>query len=135
MPPHPYPLWEDRPLLEGGRPKKVPLGTRTDRCEDLLGLGVALRTLLREDEVPVYLHLEDPATRRDYLQVGYLMLEFGQQLVRQTDGSRCVASLSAVLDGYLHDPSLRGRLRFSRACRTLVSGYQEKQEVSMGIWI
>ena len=74
----------------------------TDRGQDLLGLGVAPRGLLRVDEVSVHDHLEDPATRRGDLQIGDLVLELGEQLVRQTDGSRCVASLSAVLDRYLH---------------------------------
>lgn len=70
--------------------------------EDLVGVGVASGRLLRIDEVPVHDDFEGPAPRGDDLEVRDLVLELFQQPLRQTDGSRRVASLSAVLDRDLH---------------------------------
>ena len=61
-------------------------------------LRVAARRLLRVHEVPVHLDLEHAPARRDEDEIGDLALELLQQPLRQTDGSRCVASLGAVLD-------------------------------------
>jgi hypothetical protein len=73
------------------------------------------RGLLRVDEVSIDDHLKDAALGRDDPEVGYLVFELGKQLVRQTDGSRCVPSLGAVLDGYLH------RAKFTALVAVLLS--------------
>jgi hypothetical protein len=67
---------------------------------------VAAGGLLRVDEVTVDDDFVDAAARRDQLEIGDLVFELFQQALRQTDGSRCVASLSAVFDRYLHRSSL-----------------------------
>lgn len=66
-------------------------------------LGVPSRCFLRIDEVAVHRDLVDPPTRRDDLHIRDLVFELCEQKVRQTDGSRPVASLCAVLDHDLHD--------------------------------
>jgi hypothetical protein len=65
---------------------------------------------LRVDEIPIQLDLEYPSARRDQDDLVQLALELFKYPLRQTDGSRCVASLGAVLDGYLHAPTLVHRL-------------------------
>ena len=69
-------------------------------------VAVATGRFLRIEEVPVGHDLEDAAPRWDEGDVLDIVLELLQQPLRQTDGSRCVASLSAVLDRDLHDVNL-----------------------------
>lgn len=64
------------------------------------------RGLLRVEEMAVDHDLEDPTSGWDQRYVFDVVLELLQQPLRQTDGSRCVASLSAVLDRDLHDVNL-----------------------------
>jgi hypothetical protein len=71
-------------------------------------LRVASGLLLRIDEVVVDDDLEHSPTRRDKDQIFDLVFELFQYPLRQTDGSRCVASLRAVFDGDLHPTSLGG---------------------------
>ncbi len=69
-------------------------------------LGVTAGRLLGEDELVVKGDLEHAPSGRDDHDVVQVVLELFQQPLRQTDGSRCVPSLSAVLDGYPHEASL-----------------------------
>jgi hypothetical protein len=66
-------------------------------------VAVAAGRFLGIEEMPVGHDLEDAAPRRNEGDVLDIALELLQQPLRQTDGSRCVASLSAVLDRDLHD--------------------------------
>jgi hypothetical protein len=65
-------------------------------------LGVATRDLLRINEIVVEGNLEDSAAGRHDDDLAEDMLELGKNLFRQTDGSRRIASLSAVLDRDFH---------------------------------
>ena len=67
-------------------------------------LGVAAGRLLREDELIVHDDLEHASDRGDQDELGQFVLELLQQPFRQTDGSRRVASVLAVLDRDLHRP-------------------------------
>ncbi len=69
-------------------------------------LGMAPGGFLGVHEVAVDGHLIGATARRDQLQITDLMFELGQQQLRQTDGSRCVTSLCAVFDRYLHTRKL-----------------------------
>ena len=80
--------------------------SRPDRIEYFVGVGVTLRSLLRVHQVAVHNHLISTTPRRDDLQIRDLLFELFEQAFRQTDGSRCIASLSAVFDRYLHGPIL-----------------------------
>jgi hypothetical protein len=53
-------------------------------------------------ELAVHHDFEDTARRRDERQVFDLVFELLEDALRQTDGSRCVASLGAVFDRDLH---------------------------------
>jgi hypothetical protein len=59
---------------------------------------VSPRLLLGKREAIVDFDLEDPSPGRDEDEVGDVVLELFQQPFRQTDGSRSVASLRAILD-------------------------------------
>jgi hypothetical protein len=74
-------------------------GSLPHDLQDLVGLGVAARRFLRVDEVAVEYDLEDPSARGNDCDVRDRVLKLFQQAFRQTDGSRCVSSLSAVFDG------------------------------------
>jgi hypothetical protein len=68
-------------------------------------LCVPPRRLLGIDEIAVQLDLEGASARgrdRDFFQI---VLEFLENPLRQTDGSRCVPSFGAVLDAYSHRPA------------------------------
>ena len=67
---------------------------------------MAAGRLLRIREVAVDLDLEDAAPRGDQRDVRQVLLEFFEDPLRQTDGSRTVPSLSAILDRDTHDCSL-----------------------------
>ena len=69
-------------------------------------LGVSTGPLLRGDQLAVDLDLEDAAARRQDHEICYLVFELFEYPLRQTDGSRRVASLSAVFDAYLHSSNL-----------------------------
>jgi hypothetical protein len=58
--------------------------------------------LLRIDQVPITDDLEYAAAGRDQCEIGDVVFELLQQPLRQTDGSRCVASLGAVFDRKFH---------------------------------
>jgi len=89
---------------------------------------VTTRCLLGIDQLAVDGDLEDAAARRDDDEILYVVLELLQQPLRQTDGSRCVASLGAVLDRDLHDRSLRAsRLPEPPLCRTLEPGNRPQE--------
>jgi hypothetical protein len=63
---------------------------------------VAARGFLRIDEIVVENNFEDsPAGRHDD-DLAQVVLELGKNLFRQTDGSRRIASLGAVLDRDSH---------------------------------
>jgi hypothetical protein len=68
---------------------------------------VATGGLLGRNEFAVDGDLEDSTARGLYHEVRDFLLELFEDLGRQTDGSRSVASFSAVLDPYLHRSSLR----------------------------
>jgi hypothetical protein len=59
---------------------------------------MAPRGLLRIDELVSDHDLERPSPGWDDYHLIQMVFELGQNLLRQTDGSRRVASLSAVLD-------------------------------------
>lgn len=59
--------------------------------------------LLRVHELTVDHNLENPTGRWDDIEVFYLVLELGEQLIRQTDGSRRITSFGAILDGDFHN--------------------------------
>ena len=63
---------------------------------------------LRIDQLAVQLHLEDPAPRGNQDNLSQGVFELFEYPLRQTDGSRRVPSLSAVLDRDLHRNSLLG---------------------------
>ena len=71
---------------------------------------VTTRLFLGVDELVVEGYLEHTAPRRRQNELVEIVLELLQQPLRQTDGSRCVSSLSAVLDRYPHNPSLGASL-------------------------
>ena len=60
--------------------------------------GVALR----EDVLAVDAHLEDSTRGGADRQALYLVFELLEDAVRQTDGTWCIASGSAVFDAYFH---------------------------------
>jgi LemA protein len=64
---------------------------------------VASGRLLRVHELTVDHNLENPTGRWDDIEVFYLVLELGEQLIRQTDGSRRITSFGAILDGDFHN--------------------------------
>jgi hypothetical protein len=74
--------------------------------------------LLREDEVAVHRDFEDTATRRFDDEVRDVVFELFEDPLRQTDGSRCVASFAAVLDAYVHGPESTGSSRRHVRVRT-----------------
>jgi hypothetical protein len=59
------------------------------------------------DELVIDRDLEHPAPRRNEHELGDVLLKLLQQPLRQTDGSRTVASLSAVLDRDVHGGECR----------------------------
>jgi hypothetical protein len=63
---------------------------------------VSARRLLGKDEFAVHGDFEDTATRRFDDEARDVVLELFEDPLRQTDGSRCVASLAAVLDVNVH---------------------------------
>jgi hypothetical protein len=63
---------------------------------------VATRGLLRIDKIVVEGNLEDSAAGRHDDDLTEDVLELGKNLFRQTDGSRRIASLGAVLDRNFH---------------------------------
>jgi hypothetical protein len=63
---------------------------------------VLARFLLGIDEFAVQLDLEDAAPRGDQQDLVQGVFELFEYALRQTDGSRCIPSLGAVFDGYLH---------------------------------
>jgi hypothetical protein len=66
---------------------------------DLTLLGKSTQGELREHELAVPAYLEGPSSRLHELSLDTeRCLEFS----RQTGGQRTVASLNAILDGYLH---------------------------------
>ena len=69
---------------------------------NLLKLRKAAQLFLAEDAAAIQVDLEDPAPRGDDLQRGDLVLVSVQDLLRQTDGFRKIASGGAVLDADLH---------------------------------
>jgi hypothetical protein len=73
-----------------------------DDPRDVLVLLEPAFGLLRRDELVVDRDLEDASRRGDQRQVRDLVLELVQQQLRQTDGSRRVASLGAIFDRDLH---------------------------------
>jgi hypothetical protein len=72
----------------------------------LVEVGVPAGLLLGVDEIVVHDDLEDAAPARDERELGDVVLVLFQQPLRQTDGSRGVASLSAVLDRDPHGASV-----------------------------
>jgi hypothetical protein len=70
--------------------------------ENLVVFGVAPRRFLREDRLPTEGHLEGPSPGGDDRDLRDLVLELGQNALRQTDGSRRVASLNAIIDDKFH---------------------------------
>ena len=76
-------------------------------------LGVTAGRFLGEDELVVQCDLEHAPSGRDEHDVVQVVLELFQQPLRQTDGSRCVASLGAVLDRYPHGTSLGSLFAYS----------------------
>jgi len=86
-----------------------------DLVEDGVWVGVTPRRLLGIDQRAVDDHLEDAALAGDQDQVRDGVLELGQDLGRQTDGTVGVASDRAVFDADPHpDPPL-ARLDARRA--------------------
>jgi len=73
---------------------------------DEIGLAVAAGLLLGIDEFTVQLDLEHTPAGWDQDDLVEVVLELFKYPLRQTDGSRCVASLSAVFDGDLHASTL-----------------------------
>jgi len=69
-------------------------------------LGVASCGLLRVDEPPVDYDFEHAAFGREHDELFDALVELLQQAFRQTDGSRRVASLGTVFNGYLHAGSV-----------------------------
>ncbi len=74
-------------------------------------LGVLLGLFLRVHEPLVDRHLEDASPRGDQRQAFDIVFELLEDALRQTDGSRCVSSLSAVFDGDLHPGECSGGSR------------------------
>jgi hypothetical protein len=72
----------------------------------LVEVGVPAGLLLGVDEIVVHDDLEDAAPARDERELRDLVLVLFQQPLRQTDGSRGVASLRAVLDRDPHGASV-----------------------------
>jgi hypothetical protein len=66
------------------------------------------RRLLGKDQLPVKDDLENAAPRGDQQDLVQGLFELFEYALRQTDGSRCVPSLSAVFDGNLHAIHLSG---------------------------
>jgi hypothetical protein len=66
--------------------------------------------LLRIDQLVTDHDLEDATSRGDERHLVDDVFELFQQAFRQTDGFRCVASLSAILDRDLHAPIVGGGL-------------------------
>lgn len=66
--------------------------------------GVASGGLLRVDEPAVDYDFEHAALGRENDEPFDAVFELFQQALRQTDGSRRVASLGAVFNGYVHAP-------------------------------
>jgi hypothetical protein len=66
------------------------------------------------EEFAVHHYFEDAALGRDERQVFDLVFELLDDALRQTDGSRCVASLGAVFDRDLHGGESSGG--FGGAC-------------------
>jgi hypothetical protein len=58
---------------------------------------------LRVDQFAVRLQLKTAALRRNELQLADILLVGGQELARQTDGLRLVASSRTVFEFQLHD--------------------------------
>jgi hypothetical protein len=69
-------------------------------------VGVDAGLFLGVHELVVDLDLEDTALGGHDRKVVDVELELFEDLVRQTDGPRCVPSLSAVFDGDSHSSSL-----------------------------
>ncbi len=62
--------------------------------------------LLRVDAFVVDIYLENASPRGDQDHLFEIVLELLQDPLRQTDGSRRVPSLAAVLDAYSHAGNL-----------------------------
>jgi hypothetical protein len=60
------------------------------------------RRLLGIDQISIQYDLEDAAPRGDQQDLVQGVFELFEYALRQTDGSRCVPSLSAIFDGDLH---------------------------------
>ncbi len=79
---------------------------RPNLFQDLVGLRVTAGCLLRVDQDVIDRDLEHAPAGRDDRQIRDLVFELLQQPLRQTDGSRRIPSLGAVLDRDLHGTSL-----------------------------
>jgi hypothetical protein len=64
--------------------------------------------LLGIDQLPIKDDLEDAAPRGDQQDLVQGVFELFEYALRQTDGSRCVPSLSAIFDGNLHGIQPKG---------------------------
>ena len=69
-----------------------------DRGDQRLFIGELTRLQLRVQQFPIHGQLETPAGARDELELGDLLLVFFEQLLRQTDGLRFVASHRAIFE-------------------------------------
>ena len=76
--------------------------------------------LLGEHEIAIDRHLERAAARGHDGDLGNARFELLQEPLRQTDGSRGVASARAVLDGEPHDRAVYRHPAASQGRRSLV---------------
>ena len=79
--------------------------------------GEAVGLELGKDFLAVHQHLEPPVVERLQLQAGNALLEFFENFLRQTDGSRFVLSSGAVFDNDLQglSPAVNGAARPDKA--------------------
>jgi len=71
---------------------------RFDQVEDFVGIGVAAKGLLREDQLAVQRHFKDAAAGGHQLQRAENQLVGFEQLVREAHGPRGVVSMGTVDD-------------------------------------
>jgi hypothetical protein len=95
------PPWSPAP--SGLIADRLSAGALANQRQDRVLIRVPTGGLLGEHEIAIDRHLERASARGHERDLGNARLELLQEPLRQTDGSRGVASARAVLDGEFHD--------------------------------
>ncbi len=106
---------DEHPLLAArGEACSFDLRSLPNRSKHCLFIRKLAGLQLRIDQLTVHGQLKTSATTRDELEVGDLLFEFFEQLLRQTDGLRFVVSHRAVFEFQVHGDLLESNANFLR---------------------